>query len=97
MLDGHAIGFVQATVRMGGRIELAYALGRSFWSQGYGTEAVRTMVDFLDSQFPGALFDATVDERNVASRRLLERIGLEITDRSDSRNIRLEGRCASRT
>ena len=42
------------------------------------------MVDFLESHFPGALFEATVDERNVASRRLLERIGLEITDRNDS-------------
>jgi len=67
------------------------------WSQGYGTEAVRTMVDFLESHFPGALFEATVDERNVASRRLLERIGLEITDRNDPRNIRLKGRCGRRT
>jgi RimJ/RimL family protein N-acetyltransferase len=91
MLDGRAIGFVEATVRMNGRIALAYGLGRTYWSQGYGTEAVRTMVHFLASHFPGALFEATVDERNVASRRLLERIGLEIADRSDPRNIRLEG------
>jgi RimJ/RimL family protein N-acetyltransferase len=55
------------------------------------------MVDFLESHFPGALFEATVDERNVASRRLLERIGLEITDRNDPRNIRLKGRCGRRT
>lgn len=94
MLDGRAIGFVEATVRPGGRIAVAYGLGPSYWSQGYGTEATRTMVDFLASQFSGALFEATVDERNVASLRLLERIGLEITDRSDPRNICLEGRPA---
>ena len=71
MLDGHAIGFVEARVRMGGRIALAYGLGRPYWSQGYGTEAVRTMTAFLESHFPGARFEATVDERNVASLRLL--------------------------
>ncbi len=92
MLDGHAIGFVQATVKTDGYITLAYGLGRSHWARGYATEAVRLMTGFLASHFPGAAFEATVDERNVASRRLLERIGLEITDRSDSRNIRLEGR-----
>jgi RimJ/RimL family protein N-acetyltransferase len=91
MLDGHAIGFVQATVRAGERITLGYGFGRAHWSQGYGTEAVRTMVDYLTSQFPKARLDATVDERNIASVRLLERIGLKITDRSDPRNLRLEG------
>lgn len=97
ILDGRAIGFVEATVRIGGRIALAYGLGRTYWSQGYGTEAVRAMINFLESHFPGALFEATVDERNIASRRLLERIGLEITDRSDPYNLRLEGRCGFRT
>ena len=92
ILNGRAIGFVQATVRARGRITLAYGVGRGYWSQGYGTEAVRTMVDFLDAHSPGALFEATVDERNVASLRLLERIGLEITNRNDPRNILLEGR-----
>jgi [ribosomal protein S5]-alanine N-acetyltransferase len=91
MLDGHAIGFVEATVRAGGRIAIAYGLGFNYWSHGFGTEAVRTMIDFLKTRYPGARFEATVDERNVASRRLLERIGLQITDRSDPRNVRLEG------
>lgn len=90
MLDGRAIGFVEATVRADARILLAYGFGRVYWSQGYGTEAVRVLMEFLDAHFAGALFEATVDERNVASRRLLERLGLVVTDRSDPRNIRLE-------
>jgi RimJ/RimL family protein N-acetyltransferase len=89
MIDGRAIGFVEATVRDDARISIAYGFGRAYWSQGYGTESVRLVIEHLASHVAGAVFEATVDERNIASRRLLERLGLVITDRTDPRNLQL--------
>jgi hypothetical protein len=51
----------------------------SHWSQ-------RTQTIYsASSAINGASFRASVDERNVASGRLLQRLGFRITDTSDPR------------
>jgi len=86
-----AIGFVEATVRANeSRIAIAYALGKAWWGRGYATDATRTMLAFLAARFPGARIEATVDERNVPSLRLLERLAFAVVDNADPRNLRLQ-------
>lgn len=59
------------------RAELGYWVGRPFWSQGYATEAARTMLDFgfeglgLNRIFAHHMAD------NPASGRVLSHIGME--------------------
>jgi RimJ/RimL family protein N-acetyltransferase len=85
-----AIGFVEASVRADEtRIAIAYALGRASWGRGYATDATRTMLAFLSTRFPTARVEAIVDERNVPSLRLLERLAFTVVDNADSRNLRL--------
>ena len=85
-----AIGFVEATVRAGGTpIDIAYALGKSAWGRGHATDAVRTMLSFLETRYPAAQVEATVDERNVRSLRLLERVSFAIVNNVDPHNLRL--------
>ncbi len=57
---------------------------------GFGTDAVRTMLAFLAEQLAVTRAEATVDERNGASLRLLAKIGFRVVDRSDPRNVRLD-------
>ena len=62
--------------RAGSEVELGYTLGRAWWGRGYATEAAAAC---LDAAFgPLALDDviALVEPANVASIRVLEKLGL---------------------
>jgi RimJ/RimL family protein N-acetyltransferase len=57
------------------RAELGFGLHRSFWGHGYMTEAARAVVDCGFDVFPLHRIEAEIDPRNVASARVLERLG----------------------
>jgi len=76
----HAIGFVQATVRLDHRAWVAYEVGHAWWGQGYGTEATRAMVEHLVAHYRVTRCMASADARNARSRRLLERLGFALAD-----------------
>ena len=69
------IGTVQATVSQTERVaDVAYVFGASSWGHGYATEALRALLNFL----PSLKVDrarASLDTRNAASARLVERLG----------------------
>ena len=54
---------------------LGYWIGRKYWGQGYGTEAIGTMVDFAFRTYPAERVGAGVFHDNAASRALLEKLG----------------------
>jgi RimJ/RimL family protein N-acetyltransferase len=56
--------------------QIGYTFSRSFQKQGYATEAVRALLDFLFAEYRLHRVTATCDADNVASARLLERIGM---------------------
>jgi [ribosomal protein S5]-alanine N-acetyltransferase len=75
--DGKLIGWggVGAALE-GNEAELVYSLGKPFWRQGFATEAARAMVRF---GFENSTWDrivAAIIPGNIASRRVLEHIGL---------------------
>ena len=85
------VGFVQATVSPHrAEADVAYVIGRTFWSRGFGTDAVRAMLAFLAAQLAVTRAEATVDERNGASLRVLAKIGFRVVNDTDPRNVRLE-------
>ncbi|MEJ0037202.1 MAG: GNAT family N-acetyltransferase [Gammaproteobacteria bacterium] len=58
-------------------VELAFALERSCWGQGYATEAATAV---LDAAFVCLRFESivgTVYPENIASQRVLEKLGLK--------------------
>ena len=63
--------------RQGTRAELGFTLARPYQGQGYATEAVRCL---LDRVFGEGVRDVTAefDPRNLASARLLERVGFRL-------------------
>ncbi|MFI6112901.1 GNAT family N-acetyltransferase [Kitasatospora sp. NPDC051164] len=77
------IGLVTITSdnRCPGRAEIAYQMLPSAWGQGFGREAVGTAISWWTAAAPaGGPLVAITQERNTASRRLLESLGLVLVD-----------------
>jgi 8-oxo-dGTP diphosphatase len=60
---------------------LGYWIGRRYWGQGLGTEAVGALVDHAFRACSGDRVGAGVFVDNPASRRLLEKLGLSAVGR----------------
>jgi len=77
-IDGRIVGWVGLNIEPEhGQAELSYAMRPDLRGQGLATEAVRAVVDrvFLDTQL-GRVW-GRVDPLNVASVRVLEKVGMQ--------------------
>jgi len=72
---GVYIGTLQATVVPQSRAFIGYVLTPSAWGRGFATEACRWLVSALQTHFAVDEMLATVDTRNIASVRVLQRLG----------------------
>lgn len=61
-----------------GAAEIGYGLGAAWQANGYGTEAVGGLVDWLATRFGCRRVTAHVHQANVPSRRLLERLDFAV-------------------
>ena len=65
-------------IRVGGSsVDIGYALARRWWRQGLMSEAVSAIIEWAFAQPSVHRVWATCDVENVASARLLERVGME--------------------
>jgi RimJ/RimL family protein N-acetyltransferase len=81
--DRAAIGYVQATIVEGGtRAEIAWVVGLSWQRQGFASEAVRALVDWLDARGVTAI-EAHIHPDHAASAAVARRAGLVPMGRSD--------------
>jgi RimJ/RimL family protein N-acetyltransferase len=92
--DAKYVGYVQATIYDTGVANLGYVLFVEDWGKGYGTEAVRAVIDYLIDVYQTQRFTATVDKRNDRSRRLLEKLGFrairDATLESEAQDVAFE-------
>lgn len=72
--DGICVGTVQVTIAPDRRAQLAYEIGVPFWRRGFATEACARVISALFEDGIPEVW-AELDTRNVASIRLLERLG----------------------
>lgn len=78
--SSESIGTVGLTVtsterRIG---ELCIVIGRAYWGRGFGTSAARAATAYAFSALGLAAIHAEVLQRNVASVRLLEKVGFHL-------------------
>ena len=71
------VGCVQATVLPTRTASLAYEFFPAFWGNGYASEACRSVLQRLFTDYAITTVEAEVDTRNTASIHLLERLGFE--------------------
>jgi ribosomal-protein-alanine N-acetyltransferase len=74
------VGYVQATLTPDTGAEIAYVLGREHWRRGYGSAAVRLMLDELAGHYGARRAIATLDPENAASLALLRKLGFALVD-----------------
>jgi RimJ/RimL family protein N-acetyltransferase len=85
--DSRIIGFVQATVELSTqKADVAYVLARFAWGRGLASEGVGVMLAFL-AECGVREVRATVDQRNVPSIRLLERLDFHLSNAEDPKNL----------
>jgi ribosomal-protein-alanine N-acetyltransferase len=61
-----------------GRGEIGYVLARHAWGRGLATEAVRAVIRYGFEQLELHKITAHCHVQNIASRRVLERVGMQI-------------------
>lgn len=74
------LGFVQATVTVGGDAFVAYLLNPRYWGHGYAFEAMQAMLAHLQHAHAVRRFLATVEHDNARSTALLTRLGFVPAD-----------------
>ena len=82
---GRVIGeaLVRRTEAVTGIAEIGYAFARDVHGQGYGTEVVETLFEVARRALPLRQVVAHVEAANDPSRRLLTRLGFELTGSVD--------------
>ena len=58
-------------------LEIGYVIGRNYWKQGYMTEALKKVIDYLFTQTPAQRIEATHDSENRASGHVMRKCGMQ--------------------
>jgi [ribosomal protein S5]-alanine N-acetyltransferase len=74
--SGDVIGMIDPRIE-GPRVGIGYGTARSYWGKGYVTEATRAIIEWAFQQPAIYRVYATTDVDNVASRRVLEKVGMQ--------------------
>ena len=93
-LDGKVIGDIILEFEVqDATASLSYAVAREYWGHGYATEATHAAVSFAFCDLGLAKVFARADPRNVASIRVLEKLGMRKEAHLRSHVIRRGERC----
>ncbi|RYZ88852.1 MAG: N-acetyltransferase [Proteobacteria bacterium] len=80
-LSSATIGTLQATIMTDERIAIvAYVVWPKLWRQGYASEGLDWLLDFLKNQPEVDTAVAYIDVRNMASIRLVEKSGFALKE-----------------
>ena len=70
------IGIIDPLIE-GSKVGIGYGAARAHWGNGYVPEATRAIIDWAFQQGSMYRVYATTDVENVASRRVLEKVGMQ--------------------
>ncbi|HSA99948.1 MAG TPA: GNAT family N-acetyltransferase [Anaerolineales bacterium] len=73
---GEVIGMIDPHIE-GAKVGIGYGAARAHWGKGYMPEAVRALIDWALQQPAIYRVYATTDVENIASRRVLEKVGMQ--------------------
>lgn len=60
--------------------EIGWILNKKYWNQGYATEAARAILEFAKDELKLQEVIACCDWRNLASAKVMEKIGMTLID-----------------
>lgn len=59
--------------------ELGWIINKSYWGNGFAYEAARALIDYTKTEIKVSHFMAHCDTENIASYKLMERLGMSRT------------------
>jgi [ribosomal protein S5]-alanine N-acetyltransferase len=74
--SAQVIGMIDPRIE-GPKVGIGYGAARAHWGKGYVTEATRAIVEWAFQQPSIYRVYATTDVENIASRRVLEKVGMQ--------------------
>ena len=74
--NGNVIGIIDPRIE-GTKVGVGYGAARAYWGRGYVPEATGAIIDWAFEQPTIFRVYATTDVENVASRRVLEKVGMQ--------------------
>jgi RimJ/RimL family protein N-acetyltransferase len=74
--SSEVIGMIDPRIE-GPKVGIGYGAARAHWGKGYVTEATHAIIDWAFHQRSIYRVYATTDVENVASRRVLEKVGMQ--------------------
>jgi len=84
------IGYVQATLRPGGKAAIAYELSSAYWGQGLARQAVQAMIAELAEHYEVRHLFAVLKRANLRSLHLLERLGFSLSPPEEHAKRRID-------
>lgn len=63
-------------------VEVAYTIAQEFWGQGLGTEIAQAILEYGFEKLNLARLICLIDEENIASQKVAERIGMKFEKES---------------
>ena len=57
--------------------EIGYCYGSKYWNKGYGTEALKKVIEFLFNEVGFELIEIKHQEENIASGKVMQKAGLK--------------------
>lgn len=73
---GEVIGMIDPRIE-GSKVGIGYVSARAHWGKGFVTEATRAITDWALAQPSIFRVYATTDIENIASQRVLEKVGMQ--------------------
>jgi len=73
------------------RGDFGYCFNPDYWNTGYATEAAQALIEYMVNNHGIKQIEATCDIGNLASKRVIEKCGLKITEVVEN-DIEMKGR-----
>ena len=74
--NSDVIGMIDPRIE-GSKVGIGYVAARAYWGKGYIPEATDAVIDWAFQQLSMYRVYATTDVENIASRRVLEKVGMQ--------------------
>lgn len=86
VLDDVQIGAISISLgEISNQGEIGWILNKKYWNRGYVTEAANAVLKFAKTQLHLQYVIAQCDLRNIASAKVMEKIGMRLIDETGSR------------
>jgi len=77
LLDGKHIGAASINLAQDGTASVGWIIHKDYWGKGYATEAAKEVLNFALETLGIKKVIATCDYRNIASIKVMEKIGMK--------------------